>query len=151
MLGWDDSIPSRDGNSQNRVVGLFTLKDKAGCGRGNALRVCSSVQFEKQSHKKVIIFVFFMSNDLPLLLLHTLIVQVMEHEQFSTPKFTNDAQHQRISVLLHAAKSLFYRSCPSSYGSVKSANRLVKNCIIRLYISVIQLLCFLPKPFFVPI
>lgn len=81
------TTPSLVAMGIHKVVGLFTLKDKAGCGRGNALRVCSSVQFEKQSHERVTIFVFFMSNDPVLPLLHTFIVQVMEHEQFSTPRF----------------------------------------------------------------
>lgn len=52
MLGWDAFIPN--GEYKNIVVGLITLKDKAGCGRGHALTVCSSLQFEKASYKRLL-------------------------------------------------------------------------------------------------
>lgn len=54
MLGWDDFIPSCHVNTQNKVVGLITSKDKAGCGRGNALRDCSSLKLERQSHERLL-------------------------------------------------------------------------------------------------
>lgn len=63
---------------------LSGLTDKAGCTSGKALRLCSSLRFNS--------FVFFMCNDPVPPLFHTLIVHTMEHEHFSTPKFTNDAQ-----------------------------------------------------------
>lgn len=53
MLGWDDSIPGHD-LKFIKAFGLITLKDKAGCGRGDALRVCSSLQFEKRSRKRLL-------------------------------------------------------------------------------------------------